>query len=100
MRAIAEQMHPGVRANDGLHQTLVVRSFRYDASFYGGCYILLGRPCNSDFLAVRIGTSSGNYQQAIAGNGDPFQRLYRVKRTVRPLLVLVRFEGGKNRTLD
>jgi len=66
------KMHPGVCANDGLDQTLVVRSFRYNASFYCGCYVLLGRPCNSDFLAVLIGTSSGNYQQSIAVTATRF----------------------------
>jgi len=71
MRAFPKGMHPGVSANDGLDQTLVVRSFRCRMGFHFGRWIpRSGSPRNSDFMggAISVGGSSRGYQELIAGN--------------------------------
>ena len=73
MLAFPKGMHPSVSANDGLDQTLVVRSFRYRIGFTFGRRIpRFGSPCNSDFLGgvVSVAGTSRGYQELIAGNYD------------------------------
>ena len=73
MRAFPKGMHPGVSANDGLNQTLVVRSFRDRIGFHFGRRIpRFGRPRNSKFLggAISVAGASRGYPELIAGNHD------------------------------
>jgi hypothetical protein len=51
VRSVSEAMHPGVRADDGLDQSLIARALRQTIAFYAGCLILcLGRPRDSNFI--------------------------------------------------
>src|ERR1700730_13493137 len=76
--SVAEAIHPGMRANDGLDQALVVRGFRCTIFFYRGCFIFrLCRPRNSEFLVlpIPVGGTSGRYQEVIAGDDDALDAL-------------------------
>src|SRR6202048_2356630 len=101
--SVAETIHPGMRANDGLDQALVARDFRYTLVFDRGCCILrLGRPRNSEFLVrpIPVGGSSGRYQEVIAGDDDALDVSNGSGRPVGLSLLLMCFEGGKDRALN
>src|SRR5260370_11514208 len=71
--SVAETIHPGRRANDGLDQALVARALRYTIVFHRGCCIFrLCRPRNSEFVvrSIPVGSTSGRYQEVIAGDDD------------------------------
>ena len=71
--SLAEAIHPGMRANNGLDQALVARGFRYAIVFYRGwCIFRLCRPRNSEFLVrpISVGGTSGRDQEVIMGDDD------------------------------
>src|ERR1700724_106717 len=101
MRPVSEGMHPGMSANDGLDQTVVVRTVRRTIAIYCGCSVLgFGSPRNSDFLAIPVAGGSGRYQQVIAGNDDVQKRINAGRRTVGVFVLLTRLEGGSNHALN
>src|SRR6202521_3586996 len=101
--SVAETIHPGMRAYDGLDQALVARDFRYTIVFHRGWGIFrLCRPRNSEFLVrpIPVGGTSGRYQEVIAGDDDALDVSNGSGRTVGLSLLLMCFEGGKDRALD
>src|ERR1700738_3435693 len=101
--SVAETIHPGMRANDGLDQALVARDFRYTVVFHRGCCIFrLCRPRNSEFLVrpIPVGGTSGRYQEVIAGDDDAPAVSTGSRRTVELSLLLMCFEGGKDRAFN
>ena len=103
IRSVPKRMYPGVSATDRPDQTLVVRTFRRRIGFHFGRWIpCFGRPRNSDFLggAISIGGTSRGYQELTAGNYDALERSNGGGRTVGGHLLLMCFEGGKDRALD
>jgi hypothetical protein len=100
---VAETIHPGVRANDGLDQALVARDFRYTIVLHRGCCIFrLCRPRNSEFLVrpISVGGTNGRYQEVIAGDDDAIDVFNGSGRTVGLSLLVMCFEGGKDRALN
>src|SRR3984957_6661066 len=101
--SVAETVHPGMRANNGLDQAFVARDFRYTIVFHRGCCIFrLCRPRNSEFLArpIPVGGTSGHYQGGIAGNDDALDVSNGSGRTVGLSLLFMCFEGSKDRALN
>src|ERR1700676_1011281 len=83
--SVAETIHPGMRANDGLDQAFVACDFRYTIVFHRGCCIFrLCRPRNSDFLVrpIPLGGTCGRYQEVIAGDDDALDVSDWTERTV------------------
>src|SRR5260370_19844565 len=88
--SVAETIHPGMRANDGLDQALVARDFRYTIVFHrGSCIFRLCRPRNSEFVVrpIPVGGTSGRYQEVIAGDDDALDVSNGSGRTVGLLLM-------------
>src|SRR6202035_435643 len=101
--SVAETIHPGMRANDGLDQALVARDVRCTIVLHRGCCIF--RPCrprNSESLVrpISVGGTSGRYQEVIAGDNDALDLSNGSGRTVGLSLLLMCFEGGKDRALN
>jgi hypothetical protein len=50
--------------------------------------------------AIPAGGTSDRYQQSIAGNDDALKRINGGGRTIEVFLLLMRFEGGKDRAIN
>src|ERR1700722_9953331 len=94
--SVAKTIHPGMRANDGLDQSLVARDFWYTIVFHRGCCVFRRcRPRNSEFLVrpIPVGRTSGRYQEVIAGDDDALNVSNGSGRTLGLSLLLMCFEG-------
>jgi len=96
-------VNPRVRANNGLDQAFVARDFRCITVFRpSGGILRLCRPRTSDFVAGAIpaGGTSDPHLQSVAGNDDALKRINGGGRAIGVFVLLMRFEGGKDRALN